>query len=103
MSEDAPVEVSLTQSKDQINKQIANENLHHKRQKKNAKKRKPKWAKSNKKNKKLKAMTASQFKDDDFKDKNNSNEPPIKKRRLNKWMEETDLFHHLNDNDNDND
>merc|ERR1712228_168597 len=45
-ADEAPLEVTLTQSKDNVNKQISDEQKHHKRQKKNAKKRKLQTIKS---------------------------------------------------------
>merc|ERR1712228_974063 len=108
-ADEAPLEVTLTQSKDNVNKQISDEQKHHKRQKKNAKKRRPNWSKTKTK---TNEFDESQFNDADFK-----NEPSAKKRKVQtiKWMQETDLFHHNlleketdenekeEDNENDND
>jgi len=98
-NDDAPVEVSLSASKNTAHRQIEQEQIHQQRHTKNAKKRKPKWAKSNNNSEKdMQELDATAFDEEDFK-QDMDEEPLAKKQRLNKWMEESDLFYHVTESD----
>eukprot|EP00484_Ammonia_sp_Unknown_P028414 CAMPEP_0197033236 /NCGR_PEP_ID=MMETSP1384-20130603/11697_1 /TAXON_ID=29189 /ORGANISM="Ammonia sp." /LENGTH=313 /DNA_ID=CAMNT_0042463021 /DNA_START=42 /DNA_END=983 /DNA_ORIENTATION=- len=82
--DEAPLEVSLSQTKQEIDKQIQQESVHRKRHQQNAKKRKPNWAKS-----KI---------NDPTNDESAVQEPLSKKQRTandSNSMQESDIFHHV--------